>query len=75
MGALNRTLPTSLPFPGPPGRTSLHSGFLPERTEVPMYQLLARGFSRSLEWTLLAIVCGCTLWVTSLALGIPVPVI
>jgi hypothetical protein len=67
-----RTLALSLPFSGQGGRTSLHSGFHPERTEVPMYQLLARGFSRSLEWTLLAIVCGCTLWVTVLALGIPI---
>jgi hypothetical protein len=38
-----------------------------------MYQILARGFSRSLEWVLLALVCGCTLWVTFLALGFRAP--
>jgi hypothetical protein len=54
-------------------RTFLRSGFLPERTEVPMYQLLVRGLGRSLEWMLLAIVCGCTLWVTFLALGFRAP--
>jgi hypothetical protein len=26
------------------------------------------GLCRSLEWLLVALVCGCTLWVTSLAL-------
>ena len=31
---------------------------------------LARGFCRSLEWILVAMVCGCTLWVTSLKFGI-----
>jgi len=38
-----------------------------------MYQLLARGFCRSLEWMLVALMCGCTLWVTFLALGFRAP--
>jgi hypothetical protein len=42
-----------------------------------MFQLIARGFSRSfersLEWVLLAVVCGSTLWITLLALGLNVP--
>ena len=63
----------SLPSATQLARTFLRSGFLPERTEVSMYQLLVRGFSRSLEWMLLAIVCGCTLWVTFLALGFRPP--
>jgi hypothetical protein len=40
-----------------------------------MYQLLARGLARSVEWMLLAIVCGCTLWVTFLALGFRAPML
>ena len=27
------------------------------------------GFCRSMEWMLVAIVCGCTLWLTCLACG------
>jgi hypothetical protein len=42
-----------------------------------MFQLLARGFSRSLErsleWVLLAVVCGSTLWLMLLALGLKAP--
>jgi len=63
----------SLPPSTDRARTLLCSGFLPGQTEVSMYQLLVRGFSRSLEWMLLAIVCGCTLWVTLLALGFRAP--
>jgi hypothetical protein len=33
-----------------------------------MTQQIAYGLCRSLEWILVAVVCGCTLWVTSLAL-------
>jgi hypothetical protein len=42
-----------------------------------MLQYLARGFSRSLErsleWVLLAVVCGSTLWLMLLALGLKAP--
>ena len=42
-----------------------------------MLQLIARGFSRtlerSLEWVLLAVVCGSTLWLMLLALGFNAP--
>jgi hypothetical protein len=39
-----------------------------------MAHQLAHGFCRSLEWMLVAMVCGCTLWVTFLALGFAPPV-
>ncbi len=38
-----------------------------------MYQILARGLGRSLEWVLLAVICGSTLWVTFLTLGFYAP--
>lgn len=37
-----------------------------------MSQQIASGFCRSLEWLLVAMVLGCTLWVTILACG-PAP--
>jgi len=33
-----------------------------------MNHQFAYGLCRSLEWILVALVCGCTLWVTSLAI-------
>ena len=40
---------------------------------LPIHPPKAGVFSRSLEWVLVALVCGCTLWVTFLALGLRAP--
>jgi hypothetical protein len=38
-----------------------------------MYSMLARGLGRSLEWILLAVICGSSLWMTFLTLGLYTP--
>ena len=57
-------LPTS---PELPRRNSIASDPRSGAKEIPMNHPIAYGFCRSLEWILVALVCGCTLWVTSLA--------
>jgi hypothetical protein len=38
-----------------------------------MYSMLVRGLGRSLEWMLLAVICGSSLWMTFLILGFHAP--
>jgi len=38
-----------------------------------MAHQVARGFFRSLEWILVAMLCGCTVWLTYLVIGFVPP--